>query len=244
MHSDDELPLGESCAPAPGVVVERRSFLAVASLALAAAPGRAAEALRLRASGNEPWTVEEFVASAVPVAKELMADGSRAGQDRYLHTIAALAVRLGDVPFPDQANETAAGHWIGNNFAGVPFVVLHWKLAAGAVIRPHPHIYGNVVTLGLAGRARVRNYEVAGERDYDAKGAFRVRLTVDQLLGPGDVNLVNLDRNYVHGFEAGAEEARGLDITTRIRPKRPSPVLALQGGPVDPAARIYEARWE
>ncbi len=244
MMNDEELPLGETCSPESGVLVQRRSFLAVASLALAATPLRAADRLRPRTKSVEPWTVEEFVAEAVPVAKQLIEDGSIVGQDRYLHTLATFAVRLGAVPFPATANDLGKGHWIGSNFAGDPFVVLHWKLAPGAVIRPHPHLYGNVVTLGLEGLCRVSNYEVVGAPDFESKESFRVQLKVDQLLSPGDINLVNLDRNYIHGFRAGEQEVRGLDITTRIRPKRPTPSLSIAGTPVDPENRIFEARWE
>lgn len=244
MKHDEELPLGETVSPSDGLVVKRRSFLAVASLALATAPLRAAESLRPRAQSPEPWTVEEFVAEAVPIAKQLVLDGSIIGQDRYLHTLASLAVRLGAVPFPANANDLGKGHWIGNNYAGEPFVVLHWKLAPRAVIRPHPHLYGNVVTLGIEGECRVSNYEVKGTPDYETKGTFQVERTIDQILGPGDVNLVNLDRNSIHGFEAGAAEVRGLDITTRIRPKRPTPSLVIESGSFDSASRTFAARWE
>ncbi len=120
--------------------------------------------------------------------------------------------------------------------------MLHWRLEAGVAIEPHPHIYGNVVTLGQEGSAHVRNYEVVGQRDYTATTPFRVQCTVDQVLRRGDVNVVNLERHYVHGFVAGSRGARGLDITTRIREKQKTPVLVL-GAVEDDGERIHAATW-
>jgi hypothetical protein len=63
------------------------------------------------------------------------------------------------------------------------------------------------------------------------------------VLRPGDVNLVSLERHYMHGFVAGAEGASGLDITTRIAAKRKTPVLEV-GDAVDAAAGTFAARWK
>ena len=114
-------------------------------------------------------------------------------------------------------------------------------------IRLHRHDYGNVVTLGLSGYNRVENYEIVGEdHDYDPGKFFQVRKTVDQQLRRGDINLVSLDRNYIHGFTAGPDGAHGLDITTRIRPKpeHSTPYLSVRGNAVDEFKQIYQAEWE
>jgi hypothetical protein len=65
----------------------------------------------------------------------------------------------------------------------------------------------------------------------------------DQVLTPGNVNLVNLEHGYVHGFVAGPEGARGLDLTTRIKPKRSTPSLVV-GAAAEAARAVFEARWE
>ena len=215
-------------------------MFAAAALAIVGVPG--AVSLLPRTGPGKPWTLEEFLAAVTPAAKQLVADTSRAGQDRYLHTVAGLAAQLGDVDEPDY-RQVSEGHWIGCNHEPEPFTVLHWKLAPGAKITPHAHSYGNVVTLGLAGAVRVFNYEMVGERDYDAKGRFRVQCTVDQVVRKGDINLVSLERHYVHGFVAGPDGARGLDITTRILAKRPSPVLDVAPKPIDEQLRVFEAGW-
>lgn len=241
---DDELVflgLGEAAQVERGVFVERRSFFTVAAAALAAAglPGMA-RARRLD-ERRDSFTYEDFLAEAVPAAKSLVAETSIKGQDRYLFTLAALAVRVNDVAQP-QMRANGPGKFIGANDGGDPFVVLHWRMEAGARIEPHPHIYGNVVTLGLEGEALVENYEVEGERDWLTKEPFAVRRTVSQWLTHGGINVVNLERNYCHGFTAGPNGARGLDITTRLRPRQDSPSLIV-GRALDDSRARFEGSW-
>lgn len=241
-----DLEYGESVEAELGVVLERRCFLTMVAAALAsvAMPGSALSQMQDR---TERFTFDEFLEHVIPVAKQLVADTSSRGQDRYLLTLASYAVRLTDVPIPgewrDSKQGTGPGTWIGFNPGGDPFVVLHWRMEPGTVIRTHAHTYGNVCTLGLEGSVRVRNYEMLGERDFEVADTFKVRQTQDQVLIPGRINLVPLEHDYIHGFVAGPEGGRGLDITTRIREKRPTPYLDLADNPLDPALRIYEASW-
>jgi hypothetical protein len=144
--------------------------------------------------------------------------------------MASLATRLSDVPIPvmnDTRQGETPGTFIGFNPGGDPFTVLHWRFEPGARVRAHAHTYGNVVTLGLAGEAYVENFEVVGERDFMTSSEFEVRRTQAQLLTPGAVNLVNLQRDYIHGAVAGPMGARGLDITTRLAPRTPTPYLMI-----------------
>ena len=144
----------------------------------------------------------------------------------------------------DSGQGAGPGTFIGANAGGDPFVVLHWRMEPGAIIRPHAHTYGNVLTLSLEGKIGVENFEMVGVRDFDAKGTFKVRKTQSQVLTPGQVNLVNLERGYVHGFQAGARGGRGLDFTTRIREKRATtPYLHFPGKAVEVGPGIYEASW-
>lgn len=240
MH--DDLPLGAFVSPSPGLTIARRGFFTTVAAACAAArlPG-AATSWRTRGDGD--WTVEQFVREVTPVCKELVADGSATGQDRYLHTLASFAVRLGAVAVPDNAKEVAPGHRIGSNHGPEPFTMLHWLLAPGAVIAPHAHTYGNVVTLGLAGECLVNNYEQVGALDWQRTGEIEVVRVQEQVLRRGDVNLVSLQRHYVHGFVAGPAGASGLDITTRILPRTKSPTLVV-GAAKDPERRTFAARWQ
>lgn len=245
MYEDwtEELPIGETAEVSPGVTVERRCFLTTVALALGALaiPATATE----KFATDERISYEEFLKEVIPVAKKLVADTSLAGQHHYLLTLASYAVRMADVNMPqmrDSGQGAGPGTFIGSNPGGDPFIVLHWRMEPGSIIRPHAHTYGNVLTLGLEGEVRVENFEMMGVRDFDAKGTFKARKTQSQILTPGQVNLVNLERDYVHGFQASAKGGRGLDFTTRIKERRPTtPYLNLSSKQVETG--VYEASW-
>jgi hypothetical protein len=245
-HEANELEIGETAQVFPGVVVERRCLLKWVALAVGALsiPGVTTAHL---AGSDERWTYEEFLREVVPIAKKLVSDTSLAGQQRYLLTLASYAVRLADAPVPamrDSGQGAGPGTFIGAIPGGDPFIVLHWRMEPATIIRPHAHTYGNVLTLALEGEVRVENFEMVGVRDFDAKGTFKARKTQSQILAPGQVNLVNLERDYIHGFQAGARGGRGLDITTRIKDRRETtPYLNLSKKPVEIEPGIYEASW-
>src|SRR5262245_33638813 len=233
-----------------GLRVARRAlFGLVAGLGLGAlARGQGGQSAQGMMDGPpEPLDLDAFLAEAVPLAKDLIGDTSRAGQDRYLHALASLAACIGDLPIPEMRENTGktspAKTFIGANGCDAPFSVLHWRMEPGARIGLHPHIYGNVVTLCLEGEVRIENYEMVRERDFDTTERFPVRRTNDQMLQKGGINLVSLEHGYVHGFEAGPAGARGLDITTRIRQRRETPSLVV-GPALEPERRIFEGRWQ
>lgn len=242
----EDLEIGQTEELFPGVVVERRCFLKSVAIALGSItiPGVATAHL---ARGTEPLSYEEFLREVVPVAKKLVGDISFIGQHRYLLTLASYAVRLADAPIPamrDSGQGAGPGTFIGAIPGSDPFIVLHWKMNPRTVIRPHAHTYGNVLTLALEGEVRVENFEMVGTRDFDANGTFKARKTQSQVLMPGQVNLVNLERDYIHGFQAGAGGGRGLDITTRIKERREgTPYLNLSRNALELEPGIYEATW-
>jgi len=242
----EELEIGETAQISPGVVVERRCFLKTLAVGFGALSIRGVATAHL-AGSDERLTYEEFLTEVAPVARKLVGDISLAGQQRYLLTLASYAVRLADAPVPamrDSGQGAGPGTFIGAIPGGDPFIVLHWRMEPGTNIRPHAHTYGNVLTLALEGEVRVENYEMVGARDFDAKGTFKARKTQSQILTPGQVNLVNLERDYIHGFQAGARGGRGLDITTRIKERRETtPYLNLSKKPVEIEPGIYEASW-
>lgn len=228
-----------------GAIAGRREFLRTTTLAGAAL---AVPFVPPAAVGGEEIGYEEFLEQAVPLAKRLAQNASRFGEDGYLLALAALAVRLRGVDEPAMRRvsaEGAPGHWIGANATpeDCPFTVLHWKLEPHGVVRPHPHTYANVVTLGLAGEVRICNHETVEPADYEATGRFLLRRTTDQVLRPHDVNLVPLHHGFIHGFVAGAEGARGLDITTRVTGKQPNISVEITREPVDQARALFEGRW-
>ncbi len=232
---------------APGLWVTRRSFVALCGAGIAAG-AFASSAAEIAEPSKQGF--EAFLDAANATAARLLDDPSAAGQDRYLRTMSAHTAAIGRVPIPetwrDSGQSDGPGTYIGFNPGGVGFVILHWRMEPGTRILPHAHTYGNVVTVGLEGWVRVRNYEVEGERDYTSDEGFTVRNTVDQILTAGATNLVSLERDYIHGFDAGDEGGRGLDITTRVLPKPDYGVpylelgeMASSGGP----DRRFAARW-
>ena len=242
----EDLEIGETAQVSPGIVVERRCFLKTLAIALGSLSIPGVATARIGGS-EERLTYEEFLKQVAPIAKKLVGDISLAGQQRYLLTLASFAVRMGDVPVPpmrDSGQGAGAGTFIGAIPGADPFIVLHWRMEPGSIIRPHAHTYGNVMTLALEGEVRVENFEMVGGRDFDAKGTFKARKTLSQILTPGQVNLVNLESGYVHGFQAGTRGGRGLDITTRIKERREAtPYLKLSNKPIEIEPGIYEASW-
>ena len=96
-------------------------------------------------------------------------------------------------------------------------------------VRPQDSVAFLVVSLTLEGEVRVSNFEMQGARDFDLTAGFVAHRTLAQNLVRGSTNLVSLDRNYIHGSAAGPGGGRGLDITTRIRPRKPGvPYLRLE----------------
>ena len=230
-----------------GLWVSRRELLAWCGAGVAtAALVSASKALASDASLD----FDDFIVAANEAAEALLEDQSAAGQDRYLRTLGAHAAGLADAPAPaawrDSGQSDGPGTYIGFNPGGERFVVLQWRMDPGARILPHAHTYGNVLTVGLEGSVRVRNFEVVGQRDYRSNAGFTARCTVDQRLEAGDINIVSLERNYVHGFDAGQEGGRGLDITTRLKPKPEYSVPYLDLGErpdVGPADGAFRSRW-
>jgi len=231
------LEVGEEREIAPGVYISRRSLVkSLSTLLVAGSFGSEAHAQAVKLA-EASLSLEEFIKEGSLVANRLASDTSRMGQGRYLLAIAALATRTAAIPVPvmrDSGQGETGGTHIGVNPGAEAFTILHWRLDPGARIRPHAHTYGNVVTLGLEGEALVSNYETIADPDYRSKRPFKIRRTRRQRLRPGSVNLVNLEEDFIHGFEAGPDGARGLDITTRLAPRGPTPYLILRNESGEP----------
>lgn len=243
----ENLPVGETVEAEKGVLIERRSFISSVAIAFGALSLPVVSAAQIAKLQNEKFTYEQFLQEVVPIAKKLLANKTLVGQSKYLLILASFAVQLEDVPIPkmrDSGQGAGPGTFIGANEAiDAPFTVLHWRMEPNSIIRTHAHTYGNVVTLGIDGEVRVVNYEMTGEKDFSYGKKFTVRKTVDQILTAGKTNLVNLEANYIHGSQAGAKGGRGLDITTRIKEKQPTPYLDLAKKPVDETNNLFEASW-
>lgn len=238
---------------APGVRVERRAVLWLPLAAAAAALLGSTRRLRANPTGavptGGPLSWEEFLKLSVPVAREMVRDTSPEGQDAYLLRIAAMAVRLRAAPksrlYPFGGLRPAVE--FGPSYRGVPFFVIQWRMEPRAVLPAHCHPRASVCTVGLEGEARVRNFEVEGEApafDSGSRKPFLVHETNSQVIRPRRVNTLSATRDNIHRFEAGADGARGIDITTMYGGSGNFSFLAFEADrPRDPARRLFEAAW-
>jgi hypothetical protein len=163
-----------------------------------------------RVSATEPatsLTFDEFLATAEPLAKELVRDSSATGQDVYLYRLAALAVRLGAVDERPLFSMGAAapGVSLAPRSRGIPFRVIEWKMAPHGRFPPHDHPNYSVCTVCVDGECEVTHYERAGDG---------VRRSRAQTLVAGRVTTLSATRDNIHTFATGERGARGLDITT------------------------------
>src|SRR5262245_48323427 len=129
-----------STEPSPALLLPRRTLLALAALGGAARLARAGE--RAADVESPARTLERFLELAVPRLRELVGDTSSSGQERYLHTLAAFAAGLREVPLPEMRETTkdSPGRtFLGAHECDAPFSVLHWRLEPGARIGLHPH---------------------------------------------------------------------------------------------------------
>jgi len=188
---------------------------------------------------------EEFASRCRALAKELVSD-PKTNEESYLHEIAALAVRLTSVP------ERPFGRFgtydppveFGPLSVEAPLFVIQWRLAPGATLPPHNHPNANVVSLGLEGEARIRNFEVDGDApDFASTKAFRVRQTHDEFITAGRVNMLSSTRDNIHTFHAGPQGARGIDIGTLVGKQDAFAFVEMGSKAIDAERRVFEARW-
>jgi hypothetical protein len=237
---------------APGVIIERRTILRMSAAALTGllmVGRRAAGTQNAEAAANAQLDWDVFLKQAVPVATEAIVDGSPAGQDAYLHRVAALAVRLQAAP----ATKLFAFGGLkprvefAPSFRGKPFVVIQWRMEPHAVLPAHCHPGTSVCTVGVEGEARVRHFEIEGDAptfDSGSSRAFQIRETRSQLVSPHRVSTLSATRDNIHYFEAGPQGARGLDITTMHAGTGHFSFVAFEPErPRDPKRRVYEAAW-
>ncbi len=157
----ENLPIGETIEVEKGVLVERRSFIKIVTMAIAAASLPFVSSAKSAEFENETLSYEQFLKDVVPIAKKLITDTSLKGQSIYLLTLASFAVQIEEMTTPKfraiGGDYGSQSYLSGHPSPGAPFGVLHWKMDPNAIIRTHAHTYGNVVTLGLEGEVQYPN---------------------------------------------------------------------------------------
>jgi len=246
---------------ADGVHLERRAVLRVglttAGLALLGASARAGDETDGDAGGSDlggaldptqagPLAFDAFLATLVPLARQAIA-ASPQNEEAYLHTLASLMTRLGDVPdveftpFP-LFEHVQTGRLHGG--LGFPVSVTQVRVDAGAEVPPHNHPGYTGSLLGLEGELFLRNFDIVdGDRSQTPGRAFTVRQSSSTRLDAGRTNSLGSVRENLHAVRSGDTPARVLDIFTFFGQPGRSGFFELAEQPRDPARGLYEAAW-
>jgi len=233
-----------------GVVEKRRQLLWLPASFFAASflwlPKRVTAGGRPE-GGAVGW--DDFLKECVPVARELHKDSSSGGQDAYLFSIASMAARLSLKTIPTAKLGAFGGLnppvEFGVSYRGVPFFVVEWRMAPGAVLPPHCHPNASVCTLGLEAEARIRNFEIVGQApEFASHQSFLVRETHNEVIARGRVNTLSSTRDNIHTFRAGKNGARGIDISTLHGADVGFSFLDIAEKPKETDGRVYEAAWK
>lgn len=266
--ADEADRAAQAGAAAAGAMTTRRRLLCLSGLSAAAltapellgrlmagAPAHAGPGRTVagESPGESPGATDlgwnQFLEQSVPVARALHRDSSAGGQDAYLFWLASMIVRLRTGELPRAKLGRFGGLEppvnIGVSFRGQPFFIVEWWLEPGAFLPPHCHPNASVCTLGIAGEARVRNFEVDGDApDFSSRRTFLVRETHDQVIAPGRVCTLSALRDNIHTFRAGPRGARGIDISTYHGPATDFSFLDIADKTRDASRRVYEAAWK
>jgi len=220
-----------------GVCHERRLVLGLPILLA----GSALSAARLQAD-----SFSELTRACKSLAAELL-EKKALTSDEYLLRLASLGAGLdpGDVP------EGKLGRFsnfdppieLGPIHRELPVVIIQWRFAPGAVLRPHNHTPGHVLSLCIEGECRVRHFDAIGAPSLDSRETFRIRETENLVLRAGRSTSLTPDRDNIHTFEAGPEGALGFDINTFLPGEGDWSMLELDDQPLKGYERVFEARW-
>ncbi len=220
-----------------GVCHERRLVLGLPILLA----GSALSAARLQAD-----SFSELTRACKSLAAELL-EKKALTSDEYLLRLASLGAGLdpGDVP------EGKLGRFsnfdppieLGPIHRELPVVIIQWRFAPGAVLRPHNHTPGHVLSLCIEGECRVRHFDAIGAPSLDSRETFRIRETENRVLRAGRSTSLTPDRDNIHTFEAGPEGALGFDINTFLPGEGDWSMLELDDQPLKGYERVFEARW-
>lgn len=226
--------------PENGVSYERRLVLGL-PLLLA---GSALSSARLQAD-----SFSELTRACKSLAADLL-DKKALTADEYLLRLASLGAGLdpGDVPMGKLGRfaDFEPPIELGPIHRELPIVIIQWRFAPGAVLRPHNHTPAQVLSLCIEGECRVRHFDAIGAPPLDSRETFRIRETENRVLRAGRSTSLTPERDNIHTFEAGPEGALGFDINTFLPGEGDWSMLELDessGQPLKGYERVFEARW-
>jgi hypothetical protein len=190
---------------------------------------------------------DEFFQECAVLAKAAYSDPGL-NEDAHLYRIAAVAARLQRNTVPEAKTGVFAGLNPPVRFGPVrvapPLAMILWRLDPGAVLPPHNHTPADVLSVCLAGEARVRHFDIVGHApDYSSKKPFLVRESRNIVLTAGRMSGLTQTHDNIHTFRAGDQGAVGIDINTVLPGKKDFSFLEFSDKPVDPEKRVFEATW-
>jgi len=262
-------PTGSSRRPAaqlpPGVHIRRRALLR-AGLALPAALLLqrlvAAHSPRTQALDDEllafvdAWAsrADALVAgeSAEPTAAGAQAAPDDPAAEALLHELCAALASRDPAGFPARFRDAYVGRGMITGPVGGrgALSLLEVVIEPGRELPVHNHVGYDFITLGLGGEAQARHFEPAGagkDPGSELHQEFTVREVSSTLLVPGRTTTLTRTRANIHGFRAGSQGARMLDIGIHHAGPGAGPqhfsVLEVDEQPSDAQARLYTARW-
>ena len=166
LPADDHMELeAPGTELAPGVTVERRGLFKIGGAAAAAlllgAPLLRGQDQIKKASKDGKISLENFIAQAEPLARQLI-DADEPNEDAYLLHLASLLCRLDRAPaFAGRGGDRPVQ--MSRNHRSPHFAVMQIKMAEGSALPYHDHYEYNGVILGLEGSVKLRNFEMVGE---------------------------------------------------------------------------------
>jgi hypothetical protein len=220
-----------------GVSHERRLVLGL-PLLLA---GSALSTARLQAD-----SFSELTLACKSLAVDLL-EKNALTPDEYLLRLASLGAGVD----PDDVPEGKLGRFsdfdppieLGPIYREVPIFIIQWRFAPGAVLKPHNHTPGHVLSLCIRGECRVRHFDAIEAPPLGSRETFRVRETENRVLRAGRSTSLTPERDNIHTFEAGPEGALGFDINTSLPGEGDWSMLELEDRPLKGYERVFEARW-
>jgi PCO_ADO len=167
--------------------------------------------------------------------------------DEYLLRLASLGAALD----PEDVPEGKLGRFstfdppieLGPIHRAMPIMIIQWRFAPGAILPPHNHSPGHVLSLCIEGECRVRHFDALEAPPLDSRETFRVRETENRVLRAGRSTSLTPHRDNIHTFEAGPEGALGFDLNTFLPGEGDWSMLELDDRPLKGYERVYEARW-
>jgi hypothetical protein len=240
-------------ASGEGLRVERRALLwlplaLAGERLLAGAPlaAQGASAPPLAGASFAPLTLDELGLRWQALARELL-ELPAEHDESYAAQLAGLVARLPPSALPVRKDlNRSPGLAAGLAWSLAPCAIIEFRMDPGAVLRLHNHPPQVVLTLCAEGEVAYRHLELEGQAPpcTEVGGLFLARETRAGFLRPGQSTSLTRARDGIHGFTAGKQGARIVDLLVATTPDTSTfSYIDLSPEAVDPERRVFEGTW-